>query len=84
MKRLNKKAFTLVEILVAIAILAVAAVGIGAVIINTQNNTSKRLTEADLQQQSVEIKESIHNDLLSANLGVNCWIKEGDLKVDLG
>ena len=79
MKRLNKKAFTLVEILVAIAILAVAAVGIGAVIINTQNNTSKRLTEADLQQQSVEIKESIHNDLLSANLGVNCWIKEGDL-----
>ena len=78
MKRLNKKAFTLVEILVAIAILAVAVVGIGSVIISTQNNTTKRLTEADLQQQVTEIKETIHNGLLSANLGVNCWIKEGD------
>ena len=79
MKRLNKKAFTLVEILVAIAILAVAVVGIGSVIISTQNNTTKRLTEADLQQQVTEIKETMHNGLLSANLGVNCWIKEGDV-----
>lgn len=79
MKRLNKKAFTLVEILVAVAILAVAVIGIGSVIISTQNNTTKRLTEADLQQQVTEIKENLHNELLSANLGVNCWIKEGDV-----
>ena len=79
MKRLNKKAFTLVEILVAIAILAIAVVGIGSVIISTQNNTTKRLTEADLQQQVTEIKETLHNGLLSANLGVNCWVKEGDV-----
>lgn len=79
MKRLNKKAFTLVEILVAVAILAVAVIGIGSVIISTQNNTTKRLTEADLQQQVTEIKENLHNELLSANIGVNCWIKEGDV-----
>ena len=79
MKRLNKKAFTLVEILVAVAILAVAVIGIGSVIISTQNNTTKRLTEADLQQQVTEIKENLHNELLSANIGVNCWIKEGEV-----
>lgn len=79
MKKLNKKAFTLVEILVAVAILAIAVIGIGSVIISTQNNTTKRLTEADLQQQVTEIKENLHNELLSANLGINCWIKEGDV-----
>lgn len=75
-RRLNKKAFTLVEIVIAIAILAAASIGIGAVIIGAQNNTEKQLTQGELQQQLTEVQESLRNDLLTTNAGVKYWVKD--------
>lgn len=75
-KILNKKAFTLVEIVVAIGILAAASVGIGAIVVAVQNNSQKQFTQGDLQQQLSSVQESLKNDLLTTNAGVKYWIQD--------
>ena len=75
-KLLNKKAFTLVEIVVAIGILAAASVGIGAIVVAVQNNSQKQFQQGDLQQQLSNVQESLKNDLLTTNAGVKYWIQD--------
>lgn len=75
-KLLNKKAFTLVEIVVAIGILAAASVGIGAIVVAVQNNSQKQFQQGDLQQQLSDVQESLKNDLLTTNAGVKYWIQD--------
>ena len=74
-KGINKKGFTLLEILLAITILAIATIGVGSVILSTQNNTAEMFNEAELQQQLVEAQESLHNELLSTTVGIKYWTK---------
>ena len=71
----QNKGFTLVEILLAITILAVATISIGAMIITTQNNTVSMLTNTELQQQSSAAKEALHNGILQTNTGIKQWSK---------
>ena len=73
--KVNKRAFTLVEILLAIALLSIAAISIGSIIINSQNNTSQIFTEAELQQQLSEARDSIQNEILSTNGGIKFWFR---------
>lgn len=73
----NNKAFTLVEIVIAIAILSLAAIGIGAMIVGARNNSQKQFSESELQQQLVVIQESLRNDILSTNAGVKYWTDDG-------
>ena len=77
-KKLNNKAFTLIEILLAIAVLAIVSVSIGAVIISTQNNTAQMFNEQELQQQLSEAQEIVHNEILSTNAGVKYWTKNDE------
>ena len=72
---INNKAFTLIEILLALSLLIVATIGIGSVIISTQNNTAHMLSESELQQQLVEIQESLHNEILMTNAGIKYWTR---------
>ena len=76
--KLNKKAFTLVEILLAVALTALASIAIGAIIISTQNNTTKLLGETELHQQITEVKDAVHNDILATNVGIKFWVKDDD------
>lgn len=73
---MNVKGFTLVEIVIAIAILAVVSVGIGSIVIGARNNSEKQMNEGELQQQLVEIQQSLRNDILATNAGVKYWVKE--------
>ena len=75
-RKLNKKAFTLVEIVLAIAILAAASVGIGAIVVGVQNNSQKQFTQGDLQKQLSDVQDSLRNDLLTTNAGVKYWIQD--------
>lgn len=75
-KKLNNKAFTLIEILIAVALLAVVTVSIGAVIISTQNNTSRMLSESELQQQLVTTQDAVQNEILATNAGIKYWVKQ--------
>ena len=75
LKKLNNKAFTLVEILLAISLLAIAIISIGAIIINTQNGTAQMLNDANLQQQLNEIKNTIQDDILSTNADIKYLTK---------
>ena len=74
-KKLNNKAFTLVEILLAVGLLAIASISIGAIIVSTQNNTAKMLNENELQQQLVEAQETLHNEILSTSVGIKFWTR---------
>lgn len=74
-KRADKRGFTLIEILVAIGLLAVVSVAIGSIIFSTQNNTSEMLSDVELQQQIVELQERLHNETLKANAGIKMWVK---------
>lgn len=74
--KLNRKAFTLVEILLAVGLTAIAAVSIGAIIMSTQNNTTKLFGETELHQQINEVKESVRNDILTTNAGIKFWVKD--------
>lgn len=76
--KLNNKAFSLLEILLAVSLLAVVALAIGSIIINTQNNTAQMLNESELQQQSAEAQETLHNEILATNTGIKYWIKKDD------
>lgn len=75
-KRLNNKAFTLVEIILAVALLAAASVSIGGIIMSTQNTSNQMLSEQDLQQQLVEMQQTVHNETLQTNAGIKYWVKE--------
>ena len=74
-KKVNNKAFTLVEILLAIGLLAIATISIGSMIVSTQNNTAKMLNENELQQQLVEAQETFHNEILSTSAGIKYWTR---------
>ena len=76
-KKLNNKAFTLIEILLAVAVLAIATVSIGAIVMSTQNNTAKMFSEAELQQQLVEAQATLHDEVLGTNTGIKYWVREG-------
>ena len=58
-RKLNKKAFTLVEIVIAVAILAAASIGIGTIVVGVQNNSQNQFTQGDLQQQLAEVQDSL-------------------------
>lgn len=75
-KRLNKKAFTLVEIVIAIGILAAASIGIGAIVVGVQNNSQRQFNQGDLQKQLSDVQDSFRNDLLTTNAGVKYWIQD--------
>jgi prepilin-type N-terminal cleavage/methylation domain-containing protein len=75
--KLNQKAFTLIEIVLAVALLAIVTVAIGSVIISTQNNTTRMFTEAELQQQLVEVQQAVHDEILVTNAGIKYWAKNG-------
>lgn len=75
LKKINTKAFTLVEIVVAVALLSVSAIGIGAMLVGARNNSEKQLNESELQQQLVEVQESLKSDILATNAGVKYWVK---------
>ena len=77
-RKLNNKAFTLIEILLAVAVLAIVSVSIGAVIISTQNNTAQMFNEQELQQQLKEAQEIVHNEILATNAGIKYWTKSAD------
>ena len=77
-KRADKRGFTLIEILVAIGLLAVVSVAIGSIILSTQNNTSEMLSDVELQQQIVELQERLHNETLKANAGIKMWVKASE------
>lgn len=77
-KKLNNKAFTLVEILLAVGLLAIASISIGAIIVSTQNNTAKMLNENELQQQLVEAQETLHNEILSTSVGIKYWTRAAE------
>jgi type II secretory pathway pseudopilin PulG len=72
-KKINNKGFSLVEIVLAVALLAFASVAIGAVIISTQNNTTHMMSEAEMQQELVEVQEAVHNEVLATNTGIRVW-----------
>lgn len=74
-KKVNNKAFTLIEILLAIGLLAIATISIGSMIVSTQNNTAKMLNENELQQQLVEAQETFHNEILSTSAGIKYWTR---------
>jgi type II secretory pathway component PulJ len=76
--KLNNKAFTLIEILLAISLLAIATIAIGSVIISTQNNASDMFNEAELQQQLAEAQETFHNEILGTTAGVKFWTRDSD------
>lgn len=75
-KRLNKKAFTLIEIVIAVGILAAASIGIGAIVVGVQNNSQKQFSQGDLQKQLADVQDSLKNDLLTTNAGVKYWIQD--------
>ena len=75
-KKLNNKAFTLIEILLAVGLLAIASVSIGAIIISTQNNTNKMFSESELQQQMVAVQEALHNEILATSEGIGYWSRD--------
>lgn len=77
-KRADKRGFTLIEILVAIGLLAVVSVAIGSIIFSTQNNTSEMLSDVELQQQIVELQERLHNETLKTNAGIKMWVKASE------
>ena len=74
----RKKGFTLIEIVLAIALLLIAMGGIAAVIIGTKNSSEKLFTEGDLQQQLVEVQDSMQDEILATNVGLKYWVKSGD------
>ena len=76
-KGLNKKGFTLVEILLAIGLTTVASVGVGGMVLSTQENSAKMLSESELQQQVTEVQETFHNDLITTSAGIKYWVKTG-------
>lgn len=75
LKRINKKGFTLIEIVLAIALLVIALGGIAAIIIGTKNNSEKLFTQGDLQQQLVEMQDTLNNDMLATNTGMKFWVR---------
>ena len=77
-KRADRRGFTLIEILVAIGLLAVVSVAIGSIIFSTQNNTSEMLSDVELQQQIVELQERLHNETLKTNAGIKMWVKASE------
>lgn len=72
---LNKKAFTLIEIVIAIAVLSFSVIGIGAMIVGAKNNAQKQFNENELQQNLTTVQESIRDDLMKTNAGVKYWVK---------
>ena len=72
---LNKKAFTLIEIVIAIAVLSFSVIGIGAMIVGAKNNAQKQFNENELQQHLTTVQESIRDELMKTNAGVKYWVK---------
>ena len=77
-KKNMKKGFTLVEILFAVALTAAATVSIGAILVSTQNNTTKMFTQGELQQQTAEFQETFRNELLQTNFGMRYWVRQDE------
>ena len=75
-KKLNQKGFTLVEIVMAIALVAVALVAIGAMLIGTQNSTGQMLSDSQIHKQSNIVKDALYNEFVTTNSGVKYWVKD--------
>lgn len=76
--RKSKKGFTLLEVLVAVGLLAIASVAIGSMLISSQKNSSRVMTQTELQQQLTQTQENLHNEILATNAGIKYWTRDSD------
>jgi type II secretory pathway component PulJ len=77
-RTLNNKGFTLMEIMLAVTLLTIAVVAVGAMIIGTKNNTAQSMLDIHSQQQLNNAQHELNENFMTVNGGIKYWVKQNN------
>ncbi|MCR5129134.1 MAG: prepilin-type N-terminal cleavage/methylation domain-containing protein [Lachnospiraceae bacterium] len=73
---IKNKGYTLVELLVAVALLVIVMAEVGALMINSQTLYKRGFYEVNLQEEAQQIVQQIEDLLINASVDVQCVTKK--------